>query len=76
MADNATPALTALQERVDGLESRLAFQDNTIAALNDALVSQQAQVTLLERSLARALKQIETQYYQGEEPEDGPPPHY
>lgn len=38
----------SLEERVTDLESRLAFQDDTIQALNDVLVAQQRVVERLQ----------------------------
>ena len=37
-----------LEERVNDLESRLAFQDDTIQTLNDILVAQQRVVERLQ----------------------------
>ncbi|WVM88062.1 SlyX family protein [Halopseudomonas pachastrellae] len=42
---------TLLKERVDELESRLAFQDDTIQALNDVIAAQQLELGRLRRSL-------------------------
>ena len=41
---------TLLKERVDELESRLAFQDDTIQALNDVIAAQQLELGRLRRS--------------------------
>jgi SlyX protein len=45
-----------LQDRVMDLESRLAFQDDTIETLNDILVAQQRAVERLQLQMAALLK--------------------
>ena len=67
----------SLEERVMDLESRLAFQDDTIQALNDVLVSQQNAVDRLQLQMAALLKRQEEMGGQFESFEDeAPPPHY
>ena len=66
----------SLEERVMDLESRLAFQDDTIQALNDVLVSQQNAVDRLQLQIAALLKRQEEMGGQFESFEDeAPPPH-
>lgn len=66
-----------LEERVMDLESRLAFQDDTIQALNDVLVAQQRSVERLQLQMAALLKRQEEMGGQFEAfEEQGPPPHY
>ena len=66
-----------LEERVTELESRLAFQDDTIQALNDVLVEQQRVVERLQLQMAALLKRQEEMAGQlGSFEEDAPPPHY
>lgn len=48
-----------LQERVTDLESRLAFQDDTIETLNDILVTQQRAVERLQLQMTALLKRQE-----------------
>ena len=63
--------------RIDELESRLAFQDNTIAALNDALVQQQQRIDHLQKLLEMVLEQIRGSSPDIDLPvEEGPPPHF
>jgi SlyX protein len=67
----------SLEARVTELESRLAFQDDTIQALNDVLVSQQRAVDRLQLQISALLKRQEEQSSQFETFEqDAPPPHY
>lgn len=68
----------SLEARITDLESRLAFQDDTVQALNDVLVAQQRQIDLLEMKLtALAKRQQELGESLGGGGEDeAPPPHY
>ncbi|PNG35106.1 hypothetical protein A1395_14715 [Pseudomonas protegens] len=67
----------SLEERVTDLESRLAFQDDTIQALNDVLVSQQKVVERLQLQMSALLKRQEEMVGQFESFEgEAPPPHY
>ena len=65
------------EDRIDELESRLSFQDDTITSLNDALVRQQQRIAQLEKSLEllidRSGDNLDDAPTYGEEP---PPPHY
>ena len=45
-----------LEARVTELESRLAFQDDTLLALNDVLVEQQRVVERLQLQMGALLK--------------------
>ncbi|MFG7341807.1 SlyX family protein [Stutzerimonas stutzeri] len=67
-----------IESRVTDLETRLAFQDDTIQALNDVLVEQQRLVERLQLQLvALAKRQEEMQGSLGAADEDeAPPPHY
>jgi len=65
-----------LEERVMELESRQAFQDDTIQALNDVLVTQQRALDRMQLQMAALIKRQEEMGGQGEFEEDAPPPHY
>lgn len=66
-----------LEERVVELESRLAFQDDTIAALNDVVVAQQRDIERLQQQMAvLARRQEELVGQVGITESDAPPPHY
>ncbi|BAQ76440.1 MULTISPECIES: SlyX family protein [Pseudomonas] len=67
----------SLEARVTDLESRLAFQDDTIQALNDVLVSQQKVLERLQLQMNALLKRQEEMVGQFESfEEEAPPPHY
>ncbi|MDH0895106.1 MULTISPECIES: SlyX family protein [unclassified Pseudomonas] len=66
-----------LEQRVIELESRQAFQDDTIAALNDVVVEQQQVIERLRlqvAALARRQEEIQGQF--GIAEDEAPPPHY
>lgn len=67
-----------LQQRLDELETRLAFQDDTIQSLNDALGQQQIALDRMRRSLELVAKrQAEmVTLMPGDTEGDQPPPHY
>jgi len=69
--------IMSLEERVMELESRMAFQDDTIQALNDVLVKQRRELDHLQLQMAAMLKRQEEMGSQFETfEEDAPPPHY
>jgi SlyX protein len=66
-----------LLERTDTLEARLAFQDDTIQQLNDALVAQQARIDLLEAEIRRLTDEFRGGTTEAPiNPVDELPPHY
>ena len=67
------------KERIDDLESRLAFQDDLIESLNDVVSRQDREIALLTQRLAELAAKIEdvaagspAASAEGHEP----PPHY
>lgn len=67
----------SLEMRIADLESRMAFQDDTIQTLNDVLVEQQRAVDRLQLQVAALAKRQEELLGQFGPGEDGaPPPHY
>jgi SlyX protein len=66
----------AQDSRID-LETRLLFQEDTIAKLNDALVDQQRQLDQLRATLARLLESLERPSDDsGYSLDEERPPHY
>lgn len=64
--------------RLDELETRLAFQDDTIEALNEVVSRQELALEKLQRSLellARRQADLAASLPGGAE-DDQPPPHY
>ena len=69
--------MLSLEERINDLESRLAFQDDTINTLNDVLVAQQRQIDRLELHIAALTKRHEDLAGHLEmQVQEAPPPHY
>jgi len=69
--------LVNIDERINELESRLAFQDDTIQALNDELVVQQRLIERLQMQVAAlAKRQDEVSSQFGLAESEAPPPHY
>lgn len=67
-----------LVNRMDELETRLAFQDDTIQALNDVVSRQELELERLQRALellARRQADLAASM-PGETEDDQPPPHY
>ena len=68
--------LKTLIERVDVLESRLAFQDDTIDTLNKTITEQWAKIDALTRRLAELGERLQEAEGQMPGPANEPPPHY
>jgi SlyX protein len=68
--------LKTLSERIDALESRLAFQDDTIETLNKTVTEQWAKIDALTRQLAALRERIQDAESQMPRPANEPPPHY
>lgn len=67
-----------MQEQLNELESQLAFQEHTIATLNEAVTRQQQQIDLLEdkvRHLSAQLRQV-AESLSRKADDEPPPPHY
>ncbi|MFJ4444220.1 SlyX family protein [Pseudomonas sp. NPDC089422] len=63
--------------RIIELETRQAFQDDTILALNDVVVEQGRVIERLQLQMAELIKRYEEMVGQyGSEGEEAPPPHY
>lgn len=66
----------SLEMRISDLESRLAFQDDTIQTLNDVLVDQQRLIDRLQLQLAALARRQDEQHNQFGSEDNQPPPHY
>jgi len=67
-----------MEERVTELESRVAFQDDTIQKLNDVIVDQQQQIDQLSVQMGALKEQIQALVPEliADESQETPPPHY
>jgi SlyX protein len=68
--------LKTLSERVDALESRLAFQDDTIETLNRTVTEQWTKIDALTRQLLVLRERLQEAENQMPRPANEPPPHY
>ena len=67
----------ALSERIDALEMRLAYQDDTIETLNQTITAQWQQIDALTRQLAEiAASACGTPRRNAPGPRQRTPPHY
>ncbi|MGE0621070.1 MAG: SlyX family protein [Pseudomonadales bacterium] len=65
------------QARIVELETRQAFQDDALASLNEALVSQQQRITYLEQMLKLVVERLRAPELDLDLPAvEPPPPHY
>ena len=66
------------EQRIDDLESRLAFQDDTLQTLNEVVFAQQRAIERLELQLQALAKRQAEVFGQlgGADQEEAPPPHY
>src|SRR3989440_8031417 len=73
----ATPMteLKTLSERIDALEARLMFQDETIETLNKTITEQWLLIDALTRQVT-ALGESLQEAAHAPDPADEPPPHY
>ncbi|WP_455201938.1 SlyX family protein [Kaarinaea lacus] len=67
-----------MEGRITELESRVAFQDDTIQKLNDVIVDQQQQIDQISAQMAVLKEQIKTLSPEmlADESQETPPPHY
>ncbi len=62
--------------RIEDLETKLTFQEDTIQKLNDVIVTCQTRVDELDAMIRMLMEQVQTAEH-GIKPEDEPPPpHY
>jgi SlyX protein len=65
-----------LSERIDALESRLAYQDQTIEQLNETMTAQWKQIDMLTRQLAALTERLQEAETNAPAPANERPPHY
>ena len=63
-------------DRLDALESRVAFQDHTIEELNATITAQWKQIDLLTRKLGQMEEQVRSGSQIADPSTEVPPPHY
>ena len=65
-----------LSERIDALESRLMFQDETIETLNKTITEQWLKIDALTRRVAELSEHLQEAEAPAPDSRDEPPPHY
>ena len=65
-----------LGERIDALEIRLAFQDETIETLNNTITAQWQQIDTLTRQFAALNERLREAEANAPAATNEPPPHY
>lgn len=63
-------------ERIDALETRIAFQDQTIEELNATLTEQWKVIDLLTKKMAMLEEQVRLGSFIADPATERPPPHY
>ena len=74
-----TAEIDELKTAIADVQSQVAFQDETVAALNDALASQQQEILLLRRQLELLKQRLDEQAGEAVSATpvaDEKPPHY
>ncbi len=71
MTDGASEQLA----RLEALETKLAFQEDTVQQLSDALVAQQSRLDRLQARIEMLTEQLRAGD-EGDGPPEPPPPHY
>ena len=65
-----------LSDRIDVLETRLTFQDETIETLNKAVTAQWQQIDALTRQVAALSERLQEAESNAPGSANEPPPHY
>jgi SlyX protein len=66
----------ALSERIDVLETRLTFQDETIETLNKTITAQWLKIDALTRQVANLTERLQEAEATAPGAANEPPPHY
>ena len=65
-----------LSERIDALEARIAYQDDTIETLNQTITAQWKQIDALTRQIATLNDRLQEAEARSPGPANERPPHY
>jgi len=68
--------IRTLSDRIDALEVRLSFQDETIETLNNTITAQWQQIDALTRQVAGLNERLQEAEAAAPGATDEPPPHY
>ena len=76
MSDEKASDEKALGERIDALEARLMFQDETIETLNKTITEQWDKIDALTRQFVSLSERLREAEARAPGPANEPPPHY
>ena len=68
--------MSDISDRLEALETRIAFQDQTIEDLNATITTQWRQIDLLTRKLEQMEEQVRSGVHIADPSTEPPPPHY
>jgi SlyX protein len=68
--------VTVLSERIDALEMRLTYQDETIETLNQTITDQWRKIDALTRQMTELKERLQQAESNLPGPVNEPPPHY
>ena len=68
--------LRTLSERIDALETRLTFQDETVETLNKTITAQWLKIDALTRQVANLSERLREAETDAPGAGNEPPPHY
>ena len=68
--------IKTLSERIDTLEAKLAYQDDTIEQLNQTITAQWKQIDVLTRQIAALSERLQQAEANAPGPANERPPHY
>jgi SlyX protein len=71
-----TDQLNELSDRIDRLEARQMFQDDSIETLNQTITAQWQQIDVLTRQVASLGERLKEAEANAPAPSNEPPPHY
>ena len=71
-----TDEMVALSRRIDTLETRLAYQDDTIETLNQTITAQWKQIDVLTRRIAELGDRLQEAETNAPSLSNERPPHY
>lgn len=74
--DTRTDELRTLSDRLDAIESRLMYQDETIETLNQTITDQWIKIEALIRQVDTLSERLEDTEASVAAPADEQPPHY
>jgi SlyX protein len=68
--------ITRLIERIEAMETRIAFQDDTIETLNETITAQWKQIDKLTRQVGTLGERLQEAESNSDAPRNEAPPHY